>query len=600
MTVIKSFIKYFNDMNTRKKLLVSYILVVFIPVLFVGLLLSFSMRSMATQNAIKEANGNVVRVTKRIQEVFNIPIVVSMKFYGSSSLENIIYQEYNSDWDIIQTYFNYNEFDELKTLYKEVEEIRLFVPNEAMIDNWRFVPTTESIKAEIWYQEAMASKGKIIWCYMDLPGKAVSDPSLSMIRVLKTDSGKLMGVLVVKLNENAINDILRQESFETIVVDEDGLIIAAQESSIAGQEVDSVELEIIPNEVNEVKDLIYKGKPSKMISNTFMIEEGAKQFKVISIFYMDEILAVAKKTTSLAVIVTISSLIFSLGLILLFSRALSKRINQVSHDMHRVANGDFEFTSSIDGNDEVGQLSKDLNIMLHSIKRLMSEIYDTNIQKQNLLVKQKEIRFKMLANQINPHFLFNALEAIRMEAVNEGVNNIARIIKLLGKIMRTSLKVGNETVSLENELSLVESYLEIQKFRYSDKLEYTIEVSNPEYLSYAIMPFTIQPIVENAIIHGLENKEGKGAVIVKIESCEEVMMLSVQDDGMGMKADDLLYLLESFDEPDNSREKRIGLRNIHQRVKLFYGEKFGIQITSEQNKGTTVIIRLPMEGGYNV
>jgi two-component system sensor histidine kinase YesM len=295
----------------------------------------------------------------------------------------------------------------------------------------------------------------------------------------------------------------------------------------------------------------------------------------------------------IGIFMILASLLLSIGLIFFSSRTLSKRVSEISRDMDRVAAGDLAFESAISGNDEIGQLAQDLNMMVKSINVLVHEAYDANLEKNQLLMEQKEIKLAMLANQINPHFLFNALEAVRMKAISLGDRDTARIIKLLARLMRINLSLGSELIPLRRELEQVESYLEIQKFRYGSKVDYRISLADDTLLDCLILPLIIQPVVENAFTHGLENKEGPGCVAVDISMLGKDLMIRVSDDGIGIESDKLSLLTRLDQEQDDRDEKKIGLRNISQRIMLYYGAAFGLELTSSPSQGTAVTIRIP-------
>lgn len=235
MKKMQRFIKYINNLSTRNKLISSYILVVFIPVLTVGLFLTYSLREMALTNAINEASHNVEVVAKQMQNVLETPVNVSLKLYGSTTLKNIIAHEYDTDWDIIRTYFDYNEFNELKLLYNEIEDIRIYVINTTMIDNWRFMKATEDIQILPWFQKAIQRNGKITWIFSDVPESIAEKPSLSMVRLIKLNKGRKLGVLFVKVKPEAIYNTLTQVPFETMLINDQGTIIESNNRSTTGK-----------------------------------------------------------------------------------------------------------------------------------------------------------------------------------------------------------------------------------------------------------------------------------------------------------------------------------------------------------------------------
>ncbi|MDU2240784.1 MAG: sensor histidine kinase [Paenibacillus sp.] len=198
----------------------------------------------------------------------------------------------------------------------------------------------------------------------------------------------------------------------------------------------------------------------------------------------------------------------------------------------------------------------------------------------------------MMASQINPHFLFNALESIRMNAHLKGDKEIANVVRLLGKMMRKNLEVGRESTPLKEELEMVSSYLEIQKFRYEDRLSYTLSI-DPAASFIRVPPLIIQPLVENAVVHGVEDKEEGVHVEVRIERADELVRVTVRDNGMGMTPERLQEVMSFISGIKEPEQKRIGLRNVHQRLVLSYGEEHGLRIKSDYGVGTEISFTIP-------
>ena len=197
----------------------------------------------------------------------------------------------------------------------------------------------------------------------------------------------------------------------------------------------------------------------------------------------------------------------------------------------------------------------------------------------------------MLASQINPHFLYNTLEIIRMKARINHQPEIEELVKMLAKILRSNVSAGDMDVPLQQELTLVESYLKIQQYRFDERLEYRINVEEA-LRKIPVLPLILQPLVENSIIHGMEDKEG--VVHIDISACwdgEDVLVI-VEDDGLGIEPEMLKALREGL----NSRElnkTHIGICNVHQRLRLKYGAEYGLTIESEAGSYTRVAVRLP-------
>jgi two-component system sensor histidine kinase YesM len=289
--------------------------------------------------------------------------------------------------------------------------------------------------------------------------------------------------------------------------------------------------------------------------------------------------------------IIIVSILISVILIGMFSGSFVKRLNEFKDQLHQAAAGDFKIALKSEEHDEISELYEDLHIMIDSIQMLITTVYEEQVQKEKLNSRQKDVEFKMLASQINPHFLYNTLETIRMKARCNGETEIEELVKMLAKIMRRNIQVGDKLVTLKSELELVEYYLKIQQYRFGERIHYKIDIRcNIEFLK--IMPLIIQPVVENAFIHGLETKEGEGQIQIIVENNDH-LVIQVIDDGIGMSEYKLAEIIDNLNDYRKLNSSNIGLNNVNQRIKLLYGADYGIILESEENKGTKVTIELP-------
>jgi two-component system sensor histidine kinase YesM len=209
--------------------------------------------------------------------------------------------------------------------------------------------------------------------------------------------------------------------------------------------------------------------------------------------------------------------------------------------------------------------------------------------------EQKQLRkaeFELLQAQINPHFLYNTLDAIVWSAEAGNQKQVVKMVGSLSDFFRTSLNKGKEIVTIREELQHVRSYLEIQQIRYQDILSYEIDVPE-ELFEYEIPKITVQPIVENALYHGIKNRRGGGKITITGEEGDTDYRIIVADDGMGMDSERLSEISKGLADKAPEDAKIYGLYNVNERIRLFYGEEYGITLSSEYDKGTTVTIRLP-------
>ena len=234
--------------------------------------------------------------------------------------------------------------------------------------------------------------------------------------------------------------------------------------------------------------------------------------------------------------------------------------------------------------DEMGLLHRTFRLMVERINTLITENYANQ-----LLIKETE--FKALQAQINPHFLYNTLESINWIAKVNKQTKISSMVESLAFLLRNSISMKEEILTLGEELEVVESYVTIQKYRFDDRLIFELDV--PERLLGRRLPkLTLQPLLENAIHYALEPTIGKSRIVVHAELTDDELLVSVEDDGPGMP-EDTLERLRSGEL--KARGKGIGLLNIDERIKLAFGERYGLRIESEPGRGARVIVALPRD-----
>lgn len=269
-----------------------------------------------------------------------------------------------------------------------------------------------------------------------------------------------------------------------------------------------------------------------------------------------------------------------------FADGITKPIISLSSKMKKVEQGDFNIAGEATGldknGDEIGQLEYDFSIMVNKVNTLINENYV-----KQLLIKETEL--KALQAQINPHFLYNTLASINGLAKMNGQDKISTMVKSLGNLLRSSVRNNEIVISMDEEFSLLKDYVTIQKLRYGNRLDFNIEVDDG-LSSYSILKLTLQPIVENSINYGLEYLTGVCRIRVRACGDPEAIRISVSDNGPGMSEDTLEKLRN---RELNSRGMGIGLKNIDERIKLIFGEQYGLFFESRPEEGTTVSIKLP-------
>ncbi len=596
--MIRLLIRAINDLKLRTKLVLSFLVVVFIPLIIVGGFLTSQLRQMALDNALEQTAANVDRVKKRTAEVINVSNDISYRLANDSRLENVTNRQYESVYDVVKAYKDYPDIKDYMRLYKEISSIRLYINNKTLLNNWEFIQPSAAVMGSDWYKKAERSNGLIGWNYIE--DERDNRKYLSLIRKIDFINHHNKGILVINVNSRLLNSILNQETFETMIVDADNHIISANRPDRIGKTLADINFD--PGVIKQQSgsfEAVVDGKSSQIQIEALLPESSLNGIRIISVFSIQSIVMNANQIIKLALIVITISFIVAFILIYGFSSLLTKRMLRLSKHITKVATGNLDIALAIDGKDEIGQLSRQFNAMVASINGLLIEVQETNKQKVELESKQNQIKFKMMASQINPHFLFNALESIRMKAHMKGQSEISNVVRLLGKMMRKNLEAGQRNVTLHNEMDMVRCYLDIQKFRHEDRLKYELLI-DPSAEQIPILPLVIQPLVENAVIHGLESREEGGIVRIKAELIGDEVHVEVIDNGQGMTKERLEQVLQSLEDKNDGEQNRIGLRNVHLRLQLVYGKKYGLDIWSEPGIGTKVQFTIPIGGDLDV
>ncbi|MEC0206137.1 sensor histidine kinase [Paenibacillus lautus] len=594
--MLSYFIQLVNDMKIRNKLILSFVVVVFVPVAIVGIFLTGELRKFAFNNALEQAYQNVDRVKKRSTEVINVADDLSYRLSYDERLRNLASRQYESVYDVFVAYREYPDLQQAIRMYKEISNIRFYSENPTMLNNWEFLYPEDEIKRTEWYQRAEDDIGVIYWDY--ITDERDQKVYLSLIKGVDLGSKDNRGVLVINVNTGMLNTILSQETFDTMIVDNNNNIVAANRPELYGKTLAEIQdaSGVVYNTSGSYESVIHD-EASKVLIEPLNTESGVNGLRIISIFSIDSIVADANRISKLAMTVIIISLLLAVLLIYSFSSLISNRLLRLSKHITKVGTGNLGVAMEIDGKDEIGQLSRQFNSMVGNINDLMNEVQESNEQKRLMEQKQNEIKFKMMASQINPHFLFNALESIRMEAHLKGEDEIARIVRLLGKMMRSNLEIGSGKTTIKDEIEMVQCYLDIQKFRYEDRLKYELLV-DPEADRVRIPPLIIQPLVENAVIHGMDHKEEGTFIRVRVTASEGKLHVITEDNGAGITLERLRMIYGYLNDTDEKDGGRIGLRNVHVRLQLTYGPEAGLIIYSEPGIGTRIEFTIPT-GGEN-
>ena len=480
--------------------------------------------------------------------------------------------------------------------HAEIEGIEIYTDNPTFTDYKQFYKADEDIQKSDWYQKAI-SQSSVFWISMTTTDKYGNEYwNLSLVRRIPLTDAEYNAVLVIKISDNYLRTRINSQEYAAMISVNEGEVFFNSDRSQYG----------IKQKVSiDYDENYYQYTGTKKINGvTYFVDVST-----LNLYQSDSRLYICTMNdqgyVSIKRILTICVLILAVAILIpgiiihYFTEYFTSRVLILRKAMHQASNEDYDIRSFIQGEDEISEAFSDLEIMIQNIKKKDADMYEAQINKAELLNEQQVMEFKMLASQINPHFLYNTLETIRMKAFKANDREVARAIKLLGKSMRYVLEnTGTSVTTLSKELEHIKVYLDIQKLRFTDKFDSEIEVMediDPGKL--LILPLLLQPVVENAILHGLEEKEKGGLIHILVRKQleeEELLCIEVSDNGNGMTEEALAFLQSTIEEKDISRNKSIGLYNINQRIKLTYGQKYGVKIFSNIEEGTRVSLFIPI------
>ncbi|MDD6222821.1 MAG: sensor histidine kinase [Lachnospiraceae bacterium] len=280
--------------------------------------------------------------------------------------------------------------------------------------------------------------------------------------------------------------------------------------------------------------------------------------------------------------------VFATGTLLLpqLNRMITDPVRQLTHRLERVSLGDFSRDERIEWDNEFGDIGRGINTLADRIQKLM----DKKVQDEKA---KQELQYQILQSQINPHFMYNTLNTIKWMATIQGADGIADVSTSLSRLLK-NVAHGESIIPLGQELALVDDYFTIMQYRYGGNIRLRKEIQDESLLTCPVPRFLLQPIVENAIFHGIEPK-GKGTITIVIARSGDDLSASVTDDGIGMREEDIQNVLSGQTDDPHEFSRHIGIANVNQRVKLNYGQQYGLTITSKPGEFTCMHFRLPIK-----
>lgn len=512
---------------------------------------------------------------------------ISSALYTDNKMNEFLEKEYQSSSEYIEAYDTYlRGFNKYTPVFSAIQSIHFYTDNPTVVFSGGVNPISTLTKEEEWYQALLEKSDSI-----PLVTKTSSNHSRDTISVIRELNffrvyENATKIVKIDIDQDMIDHIFENANLqgELYLLNENGGIEYTTNSLINWKE--------------EVVSFQEVTKPEKVITleENYDINNYLTNWKIIAVLDESQLLDNVSDSRKFIFYLAFFNFIVPTAIIVLISQSLNVRLNEVLKYMKKMKNQHFEIIEGIKYKDEIGQLTSEFNRMSKRINELINDVYVVNIQKKDLDLQRKQAQLSALQSQINPHFLFNALETIRMRSIIKQENETAKIIQNMAKMLRKSFTWGRDWVTVKEEMTIVLSFLEIQKYRFDEKLDYEISIDENAY-EVIIPNMILLPFVENASIHGIEPKKEKGIIEIYIKCNSEYLICEIKDNGPGMEEEILARMLESL-QVEEAIGDNVGIKNVYYRLKMYYGSDFKFKIKSHSDEGTIVSVHLPLQRNH--
>lgn len=482
----------------------------------------------------------------------------------------------------------YAQFNTLRNARNDIYNIGVLTEEDYVLNNGKNrINEYAGASGLEWYKKALQKQEDIALSASHVQNIVKNDYKwvVTLSRGIRNPrTNQVESVFFVDLNYSAINDLCEKISLGSkgyiYIIDENGSIIYHPKQQLL---YSGIRTELYEEVLNSPENsfMIGEGKDRRLYT---ISQSDMTNWTIVGVAYLDEMMG--KRVETLLSYLLISIMLFSAALLIaiFLSREITRPVTNLEKSMKEVEKGNFDNVElEILDKNEIGSLTNSFNIMTKEIQHLMLE----NIEEQRA---KRKSELKALQSQINPHFLYNTLDSIIWMAESGKTQEVVLMTASLAKLLRQSISNEEEIVSIRREIDYVKQYLTIQKMRYQDKMEYEIDIQE-EILRKEIVKLTLQPLVENALYHGIKYKEGKGMIYITGCIEDEDILIQISDNGAGMDDNQLTHILDAKEQKNGG----VGVRNVQDRLQLFYGRKYGLTYQSCLGDGTRVTVRIPKE-----
>ncbi len=569
--------------SLRLRILGFFLLVSFVSILVLSITFYFVSAEVIKKNSEKLLVDLIDQVSNEVNKLFVDAHQTLRMVANDPKIQQVLrnpYPESISELYSIELEVD-NQLSFVQSYMKDIFGIYIVGANGTQYKSNFFSGREEDWHATWWYQEISHSydtfwlgphKGAFIVETTDQPIITVGET------IIDKASGNSLGIALLDLEVKTLEELLEAnlEGFGNILLtDADKRVVCSIPRSVS-----TVYYQVTPIEVDDYRSEGYLAYSSPI---------GMNNWSIIGMIPQKQLTKDMKSITTVIILLIISVCIIDVLVALYFTGKVANPIKRMMMLMKQVETGDFNVNMEIASKDEVGKLSESFNVMVKKLDNSMKMLFENQR-------KLRKAELRALEAQINPHFLYNTLDSVCWLARAERNDEIINTIIALTKLLRIGLSRGDEIITIGNEVEHVHNYLIIQKMRYRSQFEYTIDV--PEQIKeYKILKLVLQPLAENALYHGIKNKMEKGKILISAEKNSNTIEFSISDTGIGMSQKKIEELQRSLADKESIKAEGVGLKNVNERMKIYFGEEYGLSFESEEGIGTVINFKIPIITG---
>lgn len=577
----------------KSKLIISFSFVLAVISLLLVAYFSYYTSDLLVAQTIENARANTGYQLSVIDQQIKLTEELSDWFYINRDIDKTLIRDYsdpknNFNLDISNVLKVINNRLTSSSIGKYVTALIIHGNNDVQVTIGAEVDYLDmaALRNYPWFREGIQSF-VLKWPGLEINHSKMraSEYALPIARsIIFSDSRKQIGWQYLSFSPDLIGDTVKNydlaDGDNLFVLDSEGRCVFSSLAGYQGQ--DMAEYDLFNSIIGQSGYLLseFDGLRYLSVYDTSAYS-GLQIVQLINHKSIDE-----QRRNALRIAIALLLVIIVVGIFTtaFLSQKMTRPLSRLLAQIGLISKGDFQVSPEIEGEDEFGVLGKGVNHLASSVSKLMDELKEDE-------KKKHELEFKVLQSQINPHFVYNVINSIKVMAMIQKSDGIYQTATSLGALLKEISKGNRDLITMQEELTLLEHYIEIQKIRKNGLIQFVYSIEKDLELC-RIPRFTLQPIVENAIIHGFEGKRGMGKITVNVTSDNDDILIEVLDNGNGIPPDKLTTIMKQ-DGSSQATYSNVGLINIDERIKLLYGHEYGLSITSQFQQFTRVLIRIP-------